>query len=79
MTSAERRAEIMRILTVRRSETASRLASELEVSPSTIYRDVLALTAEYPSGATAAASRWRTGITPTEASSVSNSSRFFVT
>lgn len=48
MTSAERRAEIMRILTVRRSETASRLASELEVSPSTIYRDVLALTAEYP-------------------------------
>ena len=48
MTATERRAEIMRILTVRRSETAARLAVELGVSPSTIYRDILALTAEYP-------------------------------
>lgn len=48
MTSAERRNEIMRILTVRRCETAARLASELGVSVSTIYRDILALTCEYP-------------------------------
>lgn len=48
MTTAERRAEIIRILTVRRSETAARLASELGVSTSTIYRDILALTSEYP-------------------------------
>ena len=48
MNSAERRGELIRILTARRSETAARLARELGVSVSTIYRDVLALTAEYP-------------------------------
>lgn len=48
MNTAERRAEIIRILTVRRTETAARLASELGVSASTIYRDILALTSEYP-------------------------------
>ena len=48
MTTAERRAEIIRILTVRRTDTAARLAAELGVSASTIYRDILALTLEYP-------------------------------
>jgi len=48
MNTAERRAEIIRILTVRRTETAAKLASELGVSASTIYRDILALTSEYP-------------------------------
>ena len=48
MTTAERRSEIIRILTARRSETAAHLATELGVSASTIYRDILALTAEYP-------------------------------
>ena len=48
MTANERRAEIMRILTSRRRETAAHLATELNVSVSTVYRDVLTLTAEYP-------------------------------
>ena len=48
MTATERRAEIMRILSVRRSTTAARLAADMGVSQSTIYRDILALTAEYP-------------------------------
>ena len=48
MTANERRSEIMRILTARRCETATRLAAELDVSVCTIYRDVLALTVEYP-------------------------------
>ena len=48
MTANERRAEIMRILTARRFESASRLAKELDVHINTIKRDILALTAEYP-------------------------------
>lgn len=48
MTASERRAEIMRILTARRSETAPQLARELEVSVNTIRRDILILTVDYP-------------------------------
>lgn len=48
MTTGERRIEIMRILTARRCETATRLALELGVSVCTIYRDILALTVDYP-------------------------------
>lgn len=48
MNANERRAEIMRILTARRVETASQLAQELGVHINTIQRDVLALTTEYP-------------------------------
>lgn len=48
MTAGERRIEIMRILTARRSDTAPRLAAELGVSVCTIYRDIIALMADYP-------------------------------
>lgn len=48
MNANERRAEIMRILTARRSETAPRLARELGVSVNTVRRDILYLTADYP-------------------------------
>ena len=48
MNANERRAEIMRILTARRSETTPRLAMELGVSIRTVLRDVVALTADYP-------------------------------
>ncbi len=48
VTASERRAEIMRIMTARRSETAPRLARELEVSINTIRRDILILTLDYP-------------------------------
>lgn len=48
MTSVERRKEIMRILTVRRRETAPRLAAELNVSERTIFRDIETLTLDYP-------------------------------
>ena len=54
----ERRAEIMRILIARRSETQTTLAVELGVSVSTVYRDIVRLTVDYPSrpsGGTAAA------------------------
>ena len=48
MTANERRAEIIRILTARRSETTKRLADELRVSPRTIRTDIALLTADYP-------------------------------
>ena len=48
MTANERRAEIMRILTARRSETMARLAMELNVASRTIRSDILALTVDYP-------------------------------
>lgn len=48
MNANERRAEIMRILTARRSETAPRLARELGVSACTVRRDILYLTVDYP-------------------------------
>lgn len=48
MTASERRAEIMRIMTARRSETAPQLARELKVSVNTIRRDILLLTVDYP-------------------------------
>ena len=48
MTANERRAEIMRILTARRSESMARLANELQVSTRTIRTDILALTVDYP-------------------------------
>ena len=48
MNANERRAEIMRILTARRSETAPRLARELGVSVCTVRRDILILTVDYP-------------------------------
>ena len=48
MTAAERRAEIMRILTARRYETAARLARELGVCVNTIRRDILILMADHP-------------------------------
>lgn len=48
MTAIERRQEIMRILTARRSETAPRLARELGVCVNTIRNDILTLTAEFP-------------------------------
>ena len=44
----ERRAEIMRILIARRSETQTTLAAELGVSVSTVYRDIVRLTVDYP-------------------------------
>ena len=52
MTSSERRAEIMRLLTYRRKCTMGRLAMELGVSIRTIRRDILILTADYPLEAT---------------------------
>ena len=48
MNTYERRAEIMRILTVRKRETMGRLADELGVSDRTIRNDITVLTAEYP-------------------------------
>ena len=48
MTANERRAEIMRILTMRRRETTSRLAIEMNVSKRTILRDIECLTIDYP-------------------------------
>ncbi len=48
MTANERRAEIMRILAARRSETMARLAMELNVTPRTICSDILTLTVDYP-------------------------------
>lgn len=44
----ERRAEIMRILIARRSETQTTLAAELGVSVSTVHRDIVRLTVDYP-------------------------------
>jgi predicted DNA-binding transcriptional regulator YafY len=44
----ERRAEIIRILTIRKRETMGRLADELGVSDRTIRNDITVLTAEYP-------------------------------
>lgn len=44
----ERQAEIIRILMGRRTETVPCLARELEVSKSTIYRDIEALSKDYP-------------------------------
>ena len=48
MNTYERRAEIIRILTVRKRETMGRLADELGVSDRTIRNDITVLTAEYP-------------------------------
>ena len=48
MSAQERRAEIMRILTVRRREKMGRLADELGVTIRTIHTDITVLTAEYP-------------------------------
>ena len=48
VTANERRAEIMRILTARRSESMTRLAEELRVTTRTIRSDILTLTADYP-------------------------------
>ncbi|MCL2301539.1 MAG: HTH domain-containing protein [Firmicutes bacterium] len=48
MSANERRAEIMRILNGRRWDTVPRLAAELQVSRSTVNRDILALTKDYP-------------------------------
>jgi len=44
----ERQAEIIRILMGRKKETISQLAAELEVSVCTIYRDIDALSVDYP-------------------------------
>jgi len=48
VTTNERRAEIMRLLTVRRRDTTPHLAQELGVSTRTILRDIEALTCDYP-------------------------------
>ena len=48
MTTRERQAEIISILTGRKSETVPRLALELGVSKNTIYRDIEILAKEYP-------------------------------
>ena len=48
MSAPERRAEIMRILNGRRWDTIPNLAAELQVSRSTVNRDILALMEEYP-------------------------------
>ena len=48
MTTNERRAEIMRLLTVRRRDTTPHLAQEMGVSVRTILRDIEVLTCEYP-------------------------------
>ena len=48
MTTNERRAEIMRLLTARRRDTTPCLAQELGVSTRTILRDIEALTCEFP-------------------------------
>lgn len=47
MGAAERREEIMRIMFMRRHDTAENLASEFGVSVKTILRDVKALEAAY--------------------------------
>ena len=48
MSANERRAEIIKILTACRSETAPRLARELGVSVCTVRRDIQLLMADYP-------------------------------
>lgn len=48
MTAIERRAEIMRILTARRSTNIRTLAAELGVCRRTICSDIEILTADYP-------------------------------
>ena len=48
MTTNERRAEIMRILTARRSITMPELARTFQVTTRTIQNDVVALTVDYP-------------------------------
>ena len=48
MGASERRAEVLKILVARRSETAPKLALELGVSVSTIRRDILTLMVDYP-------------------------------
>ena len=48
MTMNERRAEIMRILTARRSITMPELARTFQVTTRTIQNDVVALTVDYP-------------------------------
>ena len=48
MTANERRAEIMRVLTARRSESMTHLAEEFQVTTRTIRADILALTVDYP-------------------------------
>ena len=48
MTMNERRAEIMRILTARRSITMPELARRFQVTTRTIQNDVVALTVDYP-------------------------------
>ena len=48
MSANERRAEIMRIMVVRRQENMQVLAAELGVTDRTIRNDILVLTAEYP-------------------------------
>ena len=48
ITANERRTEIMRILVARKKETMSNLAFDLGVSVSTIQRDIIILTADYP-------------------------------
>lgn len=48
MSTAERRAEIVRILVGRRSDTMGHLATELGVTDRTIRSDIAALTVNYP-------------------------------
>lgn len=48
MSMNERRAEIMRILTARRSITMPELAATFGVTTRTIQNDILALTLDYP-------------------------------
>lgn len=48
MTAIERRAEIMRILTARRSSNIRTLAAEMGVCRRTICTDIEILTADYP-------------------------------
>lgn len=48
MTTNERRAEIMRVLTARRHETMNHLAVELGVTLRTIRTDITVLTVDYP-------------------------------
>jgi len=48
VTANERRAEIMRILVVRRRETMGQLAGELNVTTRTIRTDISTLTVDYP-------------------------------
>lgn len=48
MSANERREEIIRILTGRRHETMTKLASELGVTTRTIRTDITVLTVDYP-------------------------------